>query len=204
MSCFICRDNPQILYKLCVCNDSTICIDCYELDIFNTMINCAICRKQYKKINNYDITSLLRYTSKLFSIIILVGTVELFSPIYLYTLDKYKYKDVFLAISLFCIFFINTINYFSIKKLDDEKIMNFYIFTHYSIIIIINSIIFITYETPKIEIYSFFILGLVYLLPFLAINIVYWILLITKCKNKLINHFIINRRIKINKVIYLA
>ena len=44
---FYFRDTSPILYHICECNDSLICIECYNNDLAAQMTNCGICRKRY-------------------------------------------------------------------------------------------------------------------------------------------------------------
>ena len=37
MTCYICKDEPEVLYKICSCVDSLLCIECLELS--NNNIN---------------------------------------------------------------------------------------------------------------------------------------------------------------------
>ena len=62
MTCYICKDEPEVLYKICSCVDSLLCIECLELSNNNingrdtyheNMLKCSICR-QFLEFNYYN------------------------------------------------------------------------------------------------------------------------------------------------------
>lgn len=203
MSCFICRDELPIMYHLCVCNESTICLDCYELDNVQNMVNCGICRKKYRYRYNYDCISLLKNLFLGFLIIIIFLFLELFPPIYIYYETTNKNKDIFLYSSLVCVSVVNILNFYFVKKINDIKILKIFIYTHYSTILGISFVIFISDKSDRLVLYTLFILGINYFLPLILICINIVKNLIIKYKNNLILKYR-TKKLKINKIIYLA
>jgi hypothetical protein len=80
MICIICHDDLLILSKICICNDSVVCVACLNMLNFNKVIKCPNCRRllTLERFNNifinlkyilfYCITPLLFFTLQLFPI----------------------------------------------------------------------------------------------------------------------------------------
>ena len=118
--CFLCRGDEEILYKICDCNDSLICVECYCNEQTSKMDKCGICRKNYEFQYKRDYSKFLYI---IFSYITKYGLIlgfELFPPIYLYLESEYSISNnILICISLFSILFGNNIIY---------KLINLYIF----------------------------------------------------------------------------
>lgn len=171
MSCFICRGEEPVLYKLCdQCLESTICVDCYNIDNINNMDKCSICRKKYKYDYNRDYKGCFNILSRYILLFCLALIIELFTPLALF-FNTYNY--VFLGYSLFCIIIVNILLYYFITKSTlSQKIIDFIFFTKLAGISLINIIIYITNDvsvSQTMNIYSYVVFGLFYILPLFLI-----------------------------------
>ena len=44
--CMLCKDETEdTLYSICVCNESNVCYNCYNLCNENKVVLCLICRR---------------------------------------------------------------------------------------------------------------------------------------------------------------
>jgi hypothetical protein len=202
--CFLCRESEEILYKICDCNDSTICSECYGYKETHIMKTCAICRKKYEFNYKRQYLIVFKILGKyLIKYGIIIG-LELFPPLYLYINEDYTdTHNIFLGISLFCILFCNIINYYllNIIVMDDITFVNYvniYILIKFMLICIIF-LILLQYHNNKILGYSIFILGFIYILPVIVFCL---ILVITKLTNFLedINKKSLYKTIKIKSI----
>jgi hypothetical protein len=207
LQCFICRDYSSILYKICDCNDSIICHDCYNIDNTQNMNKCGICRKDYSfnlKRNYCDFYKIIfkygtKYTLFLF--------VELFCPIFFYSKTEItELTNVFLIYSLFCVFVLNIINYYLTTQLIETHE------TVQSLIIIYNPIkciyicilfIIIQYirDIYKYKLYAYYILLFIYTIPLIFYSTIIALKMGIKCI-KYINALTIQKTIKIKSTIY--
>jgi len=175
-TCFICRDDSEILYKICTCVDSTICDECYNNESTHKMEKCAICRKKYEYNNNTNpkefINLLLKYLLKY----IFLGSIELSPIIYIYYDVPYStYNNIFLIYGIFCITILNIINYKLLSNiiLDQETFDSFISLynTLKSIYIIILFLILIYIDfINKLFLFAVFELGAVYILPLIFLS----------------------------------
>ena len=103
MNCFICRDESPILYHICSCNDSLICIDCYNTDLASDMILCGICRRPYnhKSVRDWKLFFKILLTN--FFLYLTMFSIDLVPPMYLYITDKTNTKSYlyFFGISIY-------------------------------------------------------------------------------------------------------
>ena len=205
--CFLCRDNEDILYKLCDCNDSLICVECYNNESTSKMNKCGICRKNYEfqYLRNYSkfLYIMLSYITKY----VLILGVDLFPPIYLYLQSETSTSNsILLCIALFSILFGNNIIYQLINTYIFE---NEYRFTEslkilipfklMYIMIMFFTIIF-TYSSNKLLVYTYFIICILYVLPIIFFSTIMFAENLKKIKNK-INAASISRNIKIKAII---
>ena len=213
--CFLCRGNEDILYKLCDCNDSIICVECYHNEDTSRMNKCGICRKNYEfqYLRNYSkfLYIMLSYITKYG----LILGFELFPPIYFYLESKDEYSiskdsisnNILLCISLFSILFGNNIIYklYNIYIIEDE-----YRFTESLKILILFKIVYnmfmffiiqFTYINNKLLRYNYFIFGIMYILPLVFFSTLIYIRNFKKIKQE-INGESLSRKIKIKAIIH--
>ena len=174
--CFICRDTCDILYKICDCKSSIICKDCYCINSTHTMNNCGICRTEYQF--NYTRNN-IEYLRLLFFYVfkyILLLVIELFPPCYLYSLEVVDkdYNSLFLASSFFCVIIVNVINYYLAINLYSEQMKIGIIL--YSIIKCVYLLIFLdiliyTKDDNTLYNYSYFGIGILYILPMILFGL---------------------------------
>ena len=206
--CFLCRDSEDILYKLCDCNDSLMCVECYNNESTSKMNKCGICRKNYEFQYSRDyykfLYILLSYISK-YGIII---GFELFPPLYLYVQSEYStLNNVLLCFTLFFILFGTTILYKLFNNYlyynDNESYIRFlklFIPLKIIYIMVLFFIILFIYSKDQLLIYNYFILGFMYILPIFFFSIIMIGFYIKKCSND-INESSLTRQIKIKSII---
>jgi hypothetical protein len=176
--CFICRDSCNTLYKICDCNDSTICDECYELESTQQMTQCGICRKKYVfdvERNYWDILKILfKHTTK-YGVILCI---ELFCPIFLYIQADYsELNNVFLIYTFFCITIGNILIWYLTERLihNEESAKSFMlIYTPLKCIYIMLIFIIIQYinDIHKLKLYAYYILLFIYTMPMLFFSCV--------------------------------
>jgi len=210
LKCFICHDYSSILYKICDCNDSIICQDCYSIDATQKMNKCGICRKDYTfnlKRNYCDFSKIIlkygtKYTLFLF--------VELFCPIFLYynsdSTDSSELNNVFLIYSLFCVFVLNIINYYLTTQLihNEESVQSLLLIYNpvkciYTLLLFI--IIQYIYGVNKLKLYACYILIFIYSMPLIFYSTIIAFKNGIKCI-KYINNVSLQKTIKIKSIIY--
>ena len=175
-TCFICRDNIEILYKICTCVDSTICDECYNNESTHKMEKCGICRKKYEYNSNTNPKEFIKLLFKYLLKYIFLGSIELFPILYLYSVvPSTTYNDIFLIYGIFCITILNIINYklLNVIILNQETLDSFISLykSLKSIYIIILFLILIYIDfINKIFLFSVFELGVVYILPLLFLS----------------------------------
>ena len=175
-TCFICRDDSEILYKICTCVDSTICDECYNNKSTHKMDNCGICRKKYEYNSKSNTIEFIKLLFKYLIKYIFVGSIELFPILYIYYDTSYStYNDIFLVYGIFCITILNIINYklITIIIINQETLESFVSLYNSlkSIYIIILFLIIIYIDLiNKIFLFSVFELGAVYILPLIFLS----------------------------------
>ena len=206
--CFLCRDSEDILYKICDCNDSIICIDCYNNEATSKMNKCGICRKDYKfdyKCNYIKLSSIL--CTYLLKYGVIIGF-EIFPPLYLYLQTEYSsMNNVLLFFTLFFVLFGNTILYKLIHIYlyheNDENHKNFltlFIPLKITYLMILFIIIMFCYKKDLLLVYNYFVLGFIYLVPMLFFSTIMIGFYIKKLKIYVDEHAF-TREIKIKSII---
>jgi hypothetical protein len=204
--CFLCRDDGVILYKICDCNDSTICIDCYNNEGTSKMDKCGICRKDYEFNYMRDYQSFLKILFAFLTKYSIILCIELFPPLYIYLIEDYSIQNnILLSISFFFITIGNIIiyNFIRLYIRTAEQYDNLMkLLTPIKMIYIISMfcVILLMYKNDKIIIYNYFVVVFIYILPLFIIS---FILLINKLTNfkKHINEESLTRQIKIKNII---
>lgn len=209
MTCFICRDQPNVLYKLCDCESSTICVECYNLELVCEMTNCAICRKKYKIIRKRNYLQSLKIVCHSLIRNCVYPISDLIIPTYIYL--KRGISLLYIFIIAYCIFFINVTNIQLIKLFnqnenDTKKFI--YIFNSLKYCLTALMLIYIFFERDSQQkinklLLSYEIMVLVpgYLLPFSIFNSYLIIKNIVRYIKK-VNRITIKKAIKIKSIIY--
>ena len=175
--CFLCHDTPDVLYKLCDCLESNVCVDCYNIEETQKMKRCAICRRNFTfdyKCNMFDFIKVISYV---FSIFVTSIGIELFPPLYIYYFDNNENQtinNIFLVICLFSITIGNIILFNLFKNIILENttkvITSLYIFKSFFITMVFF-ILNYSQTINSISYYLVFVIGVVYVLPFLFFSI---------------------------------
>ena len=167
MSCFICRDSPQEVYKICECIDSILCNECLVMTNTNNIIKCPICIKllKTKKTRNYCKT--LKLSLKYFGLKFLLYFLPLIFPIYSYS-KNYNYKEFTFFLSLCCVFIFEPL---IIKTVITELRFkeSTYILTKNVVMSIIITLIFFVNEKIMNSFYLLLFLLPLYGIPLLLI-----------------------------------
>ena len=133
MACYLCQDTEEegtTLYKICVCEDSLLCLECLKLTEENlnkkphqeNKSKCSICRRQLKIFHELGDTYLKKVG---IFILIKIGAIvtEIYPPLYIHNLKNQTYPtELYSSNSNFLISIIAQsiiIRYF-IKKLYHE------------------------------------------------------------------------------------
>lgn len=193
-TCYICRDTTEVLNKICVCEDSYICLDCLELTNENindntnfneNRLKCPICRRFFK----FSLLGSSKYYLNLFYLwfIKIFGIVVSITPIIIiYNESNQKYpdkiysnKDSFLYS---CILQVITLKYVTTtlvidlsdyENKKDDIHLSLIIEYIYLIINSIFSIIFLIYKSSNnAEIYTLLTLVPSYYIPFFSIVLI--------------------------------
>ncbi len=193
-NCYICRDTTEVLNKICVCEDSYICLDCLELtnenindntNLNENRLKCPICRRFFK----FSLVGSVKYYLNLFYIwfIKILGFAVSITPIVIiygesnqeYPDKIYSNKDSFLYS---CILQVTTLKYISTHLIIDlSDYENKKDDTHLSLIIeyiyltvnTIFSIIFLIYKSKNnAEIYTLLTLVPSYYIPFFSLVLI--------------------------------
>ena len=133
-TCYICREETDILHKICVCEDSYICLDCLELtnenindetNLNENRLKCPICRRFFK----FTLLGSSKYYLNLFYIwfIKILGVVVSITPILIiyhesnqkYPDKIYSNKDSFLYS---CILQVTTLKYITTHLIIDLSV----------------------------------------------------------------------------------
>ena len=102
MSCFICRDSPQEIYKICDCQDSILCNECLVMTNTNQIIKCPICRKLLKTTISRNYYETFKLSFQYFGLKFLLYFLPLIFPIYSYYKD-YDLKAITLFLTLYAV-----------------------------------------------------------------------------------------------------
>ena len=210
MTCFICRDEANILYKLCDCESSTICVECYNLDLSSQMTHCALCRKKYKIKKKRNYSKCIKMISDSFVRNWLYPLVDLSIPGYIYY--KKQLTIIVMLIIAFCIFFINSTNIHLIKLFnenrdDTKKFIHIFNTMKYALIGFMFAFILFERDNKQkiknlLQTYQIMVLAPAYLLPFATFNTIIIVDNIAKYIKKL-NRNTITKSIKIRSTIYI-
>lgn len=205
-TCYICREETDVLNKICVCEDSYICNDCLEISDENindetnfneNRLKCPICRRFFK----FSLLGSTKYYLKLFYIwfIKILGVVVSIIPIIIiYKESNQEYPDkIFSNKDSFlysCILQVTTLKYITnhlILELseykDEKKNLKLSLTIEYIYLILnsIFSIVFYIYDSKNnAEIYTLLTLVPSYYIPFFSL------VLISMCISyfNLVNH----------------
>ena len=207
LTCFLCRDTPNMVYKLCNCVDSIICVECYEIESTQLIEKCVICRNKYQHIYNRNLSKFITKLCIDFGKQFILFFCELFPILYLYFYINHEYlTDVFLIYGLFCITIVNLSNYHFLNTIIENpllriNILNVYIPIKCLYTIIVFLLIIYINNIEKLYIYFGFILGVLYTVPLILFSTIY---LINIIKNMIytININTSNKHIKIRSTIY--
>jgi len=102
MSCFICRDSPQEIYKICNCVDSILCNECLIITNINNIIRCPICRKILKTTKTRNYCETFKLSLQYFGLKFLLYMIPLIFPIISY-INNYIYKEIIFFLTLYCV-----------------------------------------------------------------------------------------------------
>ena len=191
MLCYICRDEYSKKYiKICICNDSILCDDCFNIineDKSKIKKNCAICKKKLNlNINKTYLyyKELFRYISYLFLIyltLVLIPIIIFMKNLgFVYNLEKDDINSInnifFFIINLLVpvIHEINIINYYNIFYIRNNERKCFRI-RYYMIYIILNNClgsIFLLISKKALIEYTYINFIINYLLPMLLFSII--------------------------------
>lgn len=206
MNCFICRDESPILYHICSCNDSLICIDCYNTDLASDMVLCGICRRPYnhKSVRDWQLFFKILLTN--FFLYLTMFSIDLVPPMYLYITDKTNTKSYlyFFGISIYIGNILTSfLIYDSFGSMDDfDKLMKlFYCLKYGFIILMFIYIYFNTVSIDKLKIYTITVGCVVYILPLAIFSLVFYISDFTKFIKSL-NRKTLKKQIKIYRILY--
>ena len=179
MECFICKEENDVLYKVCDCNGSTLCRECYNIDKTMQMKNCAICRKTYEiyyKRNYFNLIKIILLQLILFIIPYII-------PIYI--IYNYKVSGLFILFTSICIIILNILNIelltilnrifgFNTTESDNIYMKLNTAYTCFKLIfnftfgyILINNL---AQENYIINYYLYYVLCPLYIIPFLLLN----------------------------------
>jgi hypothetical protein len=178
--CFLCHDTPNVLYKLCECLESNICVDCYNIDNTQNMIRCPICRRDFifnYKRNYGEFTKDVLYIVLLFISII---SIELFPPLHIYytSNESQTINGLFISICLFFITIGNIILVDLVKKIiligdNPIKIITMLYLVKEGFLLILFFIINYNDRINAIIYYIVFVIGIIYVMPLLFFSIIF-------------------------------
>lgn len=185
MSCFICRDSPQEINKICDCEDSLLCNECLIITNTNNIIKCPICRKILKTTKTRNYYQTLKLSLQYFGLKFLLFMIPLIFPIYSYV-KNYEYKEITFFLTLYCILIFEPL----IIKIVTKELRfkeSTYILTKILVMLVIIPLIF--YVNQKI-INLFYLLSFIlplYAFPLLIISFEIEISKLKEWKTKLDN-----------------
>jgi hypothetical protein len=209
--CFLCHDTPDVLYKLCECLESNICVECYNIDNTQKMARCAICRRNFTYNYKRNYVGFIGLISRISILVLMILGIELLPPLYIYyyeTNETQTLNNIFLSTCLFFIIFGNIIIFNFIKITTPNiqpSVLTKQLFTLYlfklCFIIFIFCVVISRKEIYTMLYYTIYIIGLLYVFPILLFSIIF---MNDKCRllNNYINEETLKRRIKINSFIF--
>jgi hypothetical protein len=176
--CFLCHETPDVLYKLCECLESNICVDCYNIESTQKMKRCAICRRNFTYNSTRNYTNYVKVLVYIFILAIFCLSIELFPPLYIYYLDNnesQKINNIFLGTCIFFITIGNIILFDLIKNIIYENttkiLLSLYLFKSFFILPMFFIVNYINTINTMVY-YSVFVIGIVYGTPFLFFSII--------------------------------
>lgn len=206
MNCFICRDESPILYHICSCNDSLICIDCYNTDLASDMVLCGICRRPYnhKSVRDWQLFFKILLTN--FFLYLTMFSIDLVPPMYLYITDKTNTKSYlyFFGISIYIGNILTSfLIYDSFGSMEDFKQLMklFYSLKYGFVILMFIYIYFYTKSTDKLKIYTITVGCVVYILPLAIFSLIFYVTDFIKFIKSL-NRKTIRKQIRIYRILY--
>ena len=206
MNCFICRDESPILYHICSCNDSLICIDCYNTDLASDMILCGICRRPYnhKSVRDWKLFFKILLTN--FFLYLTMFSIDLVPPMYLYITDKTNTKSYlyFFGISIYIGNILTSfLIYDSFGSMEDFKQLMklFYSLKYGFIIVMFIYIYFYTASIDKLRIYTIIVGCIVYILPLAIFSLIFYVTDFIKFVKSL-NKKTLRKQIRIYRILY--
>jgi len=205
--CFLCHDTPDVLYKLCECLESNVCVDCYNIEATQKMKRCAICRRNFTFDYKRNMCDFIKVISYVFIIFVTSIGIELFPPLYIYYYDNNENQiinNIFLGICLFSIIIGNILLFNLFKNIIVENttkvIISLYIFKSFFIITMFFIVNYIQ-TINSIYYYLVFVIGVIYVVPFLFFSILIIFDKYEQLKNYINNKSRI-RKIKIKSFIF--
>ena len=176
--CFLCHDTPDVLYKLCDCLESNVCVECYNNDNTQMMKRCAICRRNFTYNNTRDYKEFINIIIYVFLLFVVTLSIELFPPLYIYYYDNNESQiinNIFLGTCIFFITIGNVILFDLIKNIIYENttkvLLSLYLFKSFYILIMFFIVNYISIINTMIY-YSVFVIGVVYGAPFLFFSMI--------------------------------
>ena len=176
--CFLCHDTPDVLYKLCECLESNVCVECYNNDNTQQMNRCAICRRNFTYNNTRDYKEFINIIIYVFLLFVVSLSIELFPPLYIYYYDNNESQiinNIFLGTCIFFITIGNVILFDLIKNIIYENttkvLLSLYLFKSFYILIMFFIVNYISIINTMIY-YSVFVIGVVYGAPFLFFSMI--------------------------------
>ena len=176
--CFLCHDTPDVLYKLCECLESNVCVECYNIERTQQMKCCAICRRNFTYNSIRDYKELINIIICVFLLFVVSLSIELFPPLYIYYYDNNESQiinNIFLGTCIFFITIGNVILFDLIQNIIYENttkvLLSLYLFKSFYILIMFFIVNYISIINTMIY-YSVFVIGVVYGAPFLFFSMI--------------------------------
>ncbi len=128
MICFLCHDElTDIYYRICICEDSVLCQECYEImnsKRENIKNKCSICQRQLNIIEEIDICKNILYLIPQSLNFIISNGYLLITPLHIYYYSNEEYpnkfftnKNIFLYFTTISTFIIRYISHILIYQL---------------------------------------------------------------------------------------
>ena len=99
MICFLCHDElTGIYYRICICQDSVLCVDCYELmnaKRENIRNKCSICQRELNIIKEKNTCKNIIYLFPSIVYFLLCNLYLLIVPLYIYYNSSEEYPNKF-------------------------------------------------------------------------------------------------------------
>ena len=220
MTCYICKDEPEVLYKICSCADSLLCIECLELSNNNingrdtyheNMLKCSICR-QFLEFNYYNNKDYYKNVVTFHLMKFLTIGFELMTIFYIYYLQNQLYPtklyanpDFFLGNAIFQVWFLRyTTKCIFIKNsnTNHEELLDYQLDSIYIIFnILFFIILYYSSDSDIADLYTVMVLMPLYYVPFLFFIMVDVLLKYTDLLDDYQKKYT-NKNIKVKSVIY--